>query len=74
VMSDIAVYKKGPARPTGGAGCISLLIGPNAPITVEPVRSTFVDHQYDFYKPDPRSEYPTVDGHISVQVYLNALR
>ena len=43
-MSDIAVYKKGPARPTGGAGCIALLVGPNAPITVEPVRSTFVDH------------------------------
>ena len=44
VMSDIAVYKKGPARPTGGAGCISFLVGPNAPIRVEPVRSTFMDH------------------------------
>jgi hydroxymethylglutaryl-CoA synthase len=43
-MSDIAVYKKGPARPTGGAGCISFLVGPNAPIRVEPVRSTFMDH------------------------------
>jgi hydroxymethylglutaryl-CoA synthase len=54
VMADIAVYKKGPARPTGGAGCICFLVGPNAPITVQPVRSTFVDHSYDFYKPDPR--------------------
>jgi hydroxymethylglutaryl-CoA synthase len=54
VMSDIAVYKKGPARPTGGAGAICFLVGPNAPITVDPVRSTFMDHQYDFYKPDPR--------------------
>jgi hydroxymethylglutaryl-CoA synthase len=54
VMSDIAVYKKGPARPTGGAGCIAILVGPDAPITVDPVRSTFVDHQYDFYKPEAR--------------------
>jgi hydroxymethylglutaryl-CoA synthase len=53
VMADIAVYKKGPARPTGGAGCICFLVGPNAPITAEPVRATFMDHQYDFYKPDP---------------------
>ena len=52
-MADIAVYKKGPARPTGGAGCICFLIGPNAPITIEPIRSTFVDHEYDFFKPDP---------------------
>lgn len=73
-MSDIAVYKKGPARPTGGAGCICLLVGPNAPIRIEPVRSTFVDHQYDFYKPEAASEYPTVDGQISISVYLNALR
>lgn len=53
VMTDIAVYKKGPARPTGGAGCICFLVGPDAPIVMEPVRSTFMDHQYDFYKPDP---------------------
>ena len=52
-MTDIAVYKKGPARPTGGAGCICLLVGPDAPITIEPVRSTYMDNQYDFYKPDP---------------------
>lgn len=56
VMSDIAVYTKGPARPTGGAGSVCFLIGPNAPITVDPVRSTFMDHQYDFYKPDPRKQ------------------
>jgi len=74
VMSDIAVYKKGPARPTGGAGCICFLIGPDAPITIEPVRASFVDHQYDFYKPDAGSKYPTVDGQISISIYLNALR
>ena len=43
-----------------------------------------MDNAYDFYKPDPskflfqliniiESEYPIVDGHLSVNVYLNAL-
>ena len=44
VSSDIAVYPKGPARPTGGAGVICFLMGRNAPIVVEPVRSTFIDN------------------------------
>jgi len=44
VSSDIAVYPKGPARPTGGAGVICFLIGKNAPIVIEPVRSTFIDN------------------------------
>ena len=32
-----------------------------------------MDHQYDFYKPDPTSEYPTVDGGLSQDSYLKAL-
>ena len=53
ISSDVSVYPKGNARPTGGAGCVALLIGPDAPIVVDPVRSTFVDHAWDFYKPNP---------------------
>ena len=34
-MGDIAVYGKGNARPTGGAGAYALLIGPNAPVVFE---------------------------------------
>jgi 3-hydroxy-3-methylglutaryl CoA synthase len=34
-MGDIAVYAKGNARPTGGAGACALLIGPNAPVVFE---------------------------------------
>lgn len=34
-MGDIAVYPKGNARPTGGAGACALLIGPNAPVVFE---------------------------------------
>jgi hydroxymethylglutaryl-CoA synthase len=37
----------------GGAGAIALLIGPDAPIVFDPIRSTYIDHSYDFYKPDP---------------------
>ena len=59
VSADIAVYPKGPARPTGGAGVICFLIGRNASIIMEPVRSSFVDHEYDFYKPNPRKYFPS---------------
>ena len=30
-----------------------MLIGPNAPIVFEDVRSTFIDNNHDFYKPNP---------------------
>jgi hydroxymethylglutaryl-CoA synthase len=73
LCTDVAVYSKGPARPTGGVGAIALLIGPNAPLVFDDIRSTFIDNNYDFYKPNPFSEYPTVDGHLSIGVYLGAL-
>ncbi|KAF3019747.1 ATP-dependent 5'-3' DNA helicase hcs1 [Neopestalotiopsis sp. 37M] len=74
VAGDIALYAKGNARPTGGAGCVAMLVGPNAPIVVEPgLRGTYMEHVYDFYKPDLTSEYPYVDGHYSVNCYTKAL-
>lgn len=33
VASDLAVYEKGPARCTGGAGAIAMLIGPKAKVS-----------------------------------------
>lgn len=30
-------------------------------------------HAYDFYKPDLKSEYPVVDGRLSIECYLSAL-
>lgn len=50
-----------------------MLVGPNAPVVFEDVRSTFIDNNHDFYKPNPASEYPTVDGHLSINIYLGAL-
>lgn len=74
VAGDIALYAKGNARPTGGAGAVAMLIGPDAPIVMEPgLRGTYMQHAYDFYKPDLTSEYPYVDGHYSVNCYTKAL-
>lgn len=74
VAGDIALYSKGNARPTGGAGCVAMLIGPGAPLLVEPgLRGTYMRHTYDFYKPDLMSEYPYVDGQLSLRCYADAV-
>ncbi|RJE23514.1 Hydroxymethylglutaryl-CoA synthase [Aspergillus sclerotialis] len=74
VCGDIALYAKGAARPTGGAGCVAMLIGPDAPIVFEPgLRGTYITHAYDFFKPDLASEYPVVDGQFSLKCYTEAV-
>ena len=74
VAGDIAVYGKGPARPTGGAGAVAMLIGPGAPLVLDcGVRASYMTHAYDFYKPDLSSEFPLVDGKLSIKCYLSAL-
>ncbi|BFZ00092.1 hypothetical protein BsWGS_03130 [Bradybaena similaris] len=74
VAGDIAVYATGNARCTGGAGAVAILVGPEAPLVFDRgVRSSHMQHAYDFYKPDMASEYPVVDGKLSIQCYLHAL-
>ncbi|KAJ5487205.1 hypothetical protein N7530_001505 [Penicillium desertorum] len=74
VCGDIALYAAGAARPTGGAGCVAMVIGPDAPIVFEPgLRASYLTHAYDFYKPDLTSEYPVVDGHYSLRCYTEAV-
>nr|MBE5725939.1 HMG coenzyme A synthase [Cucujiformia] len=74
VAADIAVYAKGAARPTGGAGAVAMLIGPNAPLVFDRgLRTIHMRHVYDFYKPDLSSEYPAVDSKLSIECYLSAL-
>uniref|UniRef100_A0A0W0FZQ8 Hydroxymethylglutaryl-CoA synthase n=1 Tax=Moniliophthora roreri TaxID=221103 RepID=A0A0W0FZQ8_MONRR len=73
VAGDIAVYAEGAARPAGGAGAVALLIGPNAPIVFEPIHGNYMADTYDFYKPNLSSEYPEVDGPVSVVTYTGAL-
>ncbi|KAI8928208.1 hydroxymethylglutaryl-coenzyme A synthase C terminal-domain-containing protein [Entophlyctis helioformis] len=74
VAADIAVYKSGNARPTGGAGAVAILLGRDAPVVFDQgLRVSHVEHVYDFYKPDLHSEYPEVDGPLSNMCYLKAL-
>ncbi|KAI4367920.1 hypothetical protein MLD38_016544 [Melastoma candidum] len=74
VCTDSAVYAEGPARPTGGAAAIAMLIGPDAPIAFESkYRGSHMAHAYDFYKPNLASEYPVVDGKLSQTCYLMAV-
>ncbi|XP_008704576.2 hydroxymethylglutaryl-CoA synthase, mitochondrial [Ursus maritimus] len=74
VCGDIAVYPRGNARPTGGAGAVAMLVGPKAPLALERgLRGTHMENVYDFYKPDVATEYPIVDGKLSIQCYLRAL-
>lgn len=74
VAGDIAVYGRGAARPTGGAGAVAMVIGPDAPISLQNgIRGSYMQHEYDFFKPDLRSEYPIVDGQYSLQCYTRAL-
>jgi len=73
VAGDIAIYAKGAARPAGGAGACAILIGPNAPVVFEPIHGNYMANTYDFYKPNLSSEYPEVDGPVSVVTYIAAL-
>ncbi|GME30027.1 3-hydroxy-3-methylglutaryl coenzyme A synthase [Neofusicoccum parvum] len=74
VAGDIALYKEAAAKPTGGAGCVAMLIGPDAPLVFDVgKRASFMRHAYDFYKADMSSEYPLVDGLLSIKCYLEAV-
>ena len=73
VMSDVAVYNELAAQPTGGAGAIAILLGPQPVISLEPIRASYFADVYDFFKPDMASEFPTVDGKLSMKIYMEAL-
>jgi hydroxymethylglutaryl-CoA synthase len=74
VAADIAVYSVGPARPTGGCAAMAILIGKDAPIVFDQgLRATHMEHVYDFYKADLTSEYPIVDGALTIECYLRSL-
>lgn len=74
VCGDIAVYAEGSARPTGGCGAVAMLVGPNAPIVFDrKLRASHFEQAWDFFKPNMDSEYPVVDGKLSIGCYLRAL-
>ncbi|CAN4077830.1 unnamed protein product [Withania somnifera] len=60
VCTDSAVFTTGPARATGGAAAIAMLVGPDAPIVLESkIRASHMSH--------------VVDSEISQTCYLKAL-
>ena len=73
VSADIAEYSEGNARPTGGCGAVVMLVGPDAPLVIEPSRASHMENAWDFYKPHLTSPYPVVDGKFSNSCYLRAL-
>lgn len=74
VAADIAAYARGPARPTCGAGAVAVLIGRDAPLVFKPKeRATHAANVWDFFKPDHKVEYPTVDGALSQICFYQAL-
>lgn len=76
VAVDVAVYAPGPARATGGCGAVAILLGRSATAPIvfraDGVFGHAAAHMYDFYKPDPFSEFPVVDGQLSVSAYLTS--
>jgi hydroxymethylglutaryl-CoA synthase len=75
VCGDISNYKEKASRPSGGAGVIAMLLSANdAPIQIDLTKkASHFEHVYDFYKPDPTSPFPVVDGHYSNVCYLRSL-
>ena len=51
VCGDIAVYAAGPARPSGGAGAVAMLIGPNAPLVLDRGKKKLKKKKNNFVKP-----------------------
>lgn len=75
VCGDISNYKEKASRPSGGAGVVAMLLSSNdSLLQIDLARKvSHFEHVYDFYKPDPTSPFPVVDGHYSNICYLRAL-
>ena len=72
VAGDVAIYDSPSARATGGAGAVAILLArdSNASIKLDKHFGHYSTHVYDFYKPDPSTEAPKVDGPLSISSYL----
>eukprot|EP01084_Bolivina_argentea_P012726 23834_1 len=51
IAADIVEHSNVSTLCTGGVGAIALLFGYNGCIKLNPLRSTYVSHEYDFYVP-----------------------
>jgi len=74
VATDVSTYDDPMARTASGAGAVAMLIGPDAPLYFETgIRSTFMSHAFDFYKPHHGTLYPIYDTMITNTCFYNAL-
>ncbi|GIL79872.1 hypothetical protein Vretimale_12486 [Volvox reticuliferus] len=74
VAADVALYAPGTAaRPTGGCGAAAILVGPDAPLVLDPLwYGNHSEHSWDFWKPFSTLPYPAVDGPRTLVQYLGA--
>lgn len=76
VATDIAIYAPGPARATGGAAAVAMLIGRGSDVAIRfevGLRATCMGNTYDFYKPKVNDEYPIVNGQETIDTFYYAL-
>ncbi|TFY83460.1 hypothetical protein EWM64_g538 [Hericium alpestre] len=66
---DIAVYAE--ARPARRRR--RCLRAPHRSRRAHPIHGTYMANVYDFYKPKLASEYPVVDGPLSISTYITAI-
>lgn len=75
IASDIARYPVGdPGEPTQGAGAVAMVISdkPNLLYFDSDISGNYTKHVMDFWRP-LYSKTAFVDGHYSIECYLNAL-
>ena len=61
------------ANSLGGVGAVAMLIGPNGKIVFNKERSTYIEDTYDYYKPNPASEYPIVVNPLVRECYTRGI-
>ena len=53
--------------------CLAIVTGQRLVNYLLAIHGTYMDNTYDFYKPKLDSEYPEVDGPLSVSTYIAAM-
>ncbi|ADM12371.1 3-hydroxy-3-methylglutaryl-CoA synthase 2 [Encephalitozoon intestinalis ATCC 50506] len=73
VATDVAMYKDKRCQPTGGAGAVAILVGPNSIYRIVPSSIIhYFTNQFDFMKPRKTHPFPVVKGKESIENYRTA--
>ena len=72
-MWRCSIFWEGTCSSNRWCGTIMVLLGKGGYLILENIRASYMKNAYDFYKPNPSSEYSTIDGHFSLDCYLEAL-